>query len=73
MQRRGHVATDKERSKDTGIPQTILRSDQHAQDIWKETHDSAVKEYGEGGRAHRVAYASLKHQYQKKGDKWVKK
>lgn len=46
---------------------------QHAQDIWKEMHDSAVKEYGEDGRAHRVAYASLKHQYQKKGDKWVKK
>ncbi len=65
------MATVKERSKDTGIPQTILRSDQHAQDIWKETHDSAVKEYGEGGRAHRVAYASLKHQYEKKGDRWA--
>lgn len=67
------MASLKERSKDTGIPQTILRSDKHAQDIWKETHDHAVETYGEGGRAHRVAYASLKHQYEKKGDRWVRK
>src|SRR5512142_204071 len=57
----------------TEIPSTILRSDKHAQDIWKKTHDSAVKTYGEGGAAHRVAYAALKHEYEKKGDKWVKK
>jgi hypothetical protein len=30
--------------------------------------DSAVKTYGEGAAAHRVAYAALKHQYEKKGD-----
>ncbi len=58
---------------ETDIPQTILRSDKHAQEIWKKTHDSAVETYGEGGRAHRVAFASLKHQYEKKGDRWVKK
>jgi cation transport regulator ChaB len=57
----------------TEIPQTIQRSDKHAQEIWKKAHDSAVETYGEGGRAHRVAYAALKHQYEKKGDKWVKK
>lgn len=55
------------------IPRTILRSDKHAQEIWKKTHDSAVKTYGEGGRAHRVAYAALKHQYEKRGDRWVRK
>ncbi len=55
------------------IPATIMRSDRHAQDIWAETHDSAVETYGEGRRAHMVAYASLKHSYEKKGDKWVKK
>ncbi|HLH60535.1 MAG TPA: ChaB family protein [Ktedonobacteraceae bacterium] len=55
------------------IPQTILRSDEHAQRLWQEAHDSAVKTYGEGGRAHRVAYAALKHEYEKKGDKWVRK
>ena len=55
------------------IPSTIQRSDKHAQEIWQEAHDSAVETYGEGGRAHRVAYAALKHVYEKKGDKWVKK
>jgi cation transport regulator ChaB len=70
------MAEMKEKSKgkdDTEIPQTILRSDKHAQDIWQETHDSAVETYGEGGRAHRVAFAALKHQYMKKGNRWVKK
>src|ERR687887_1346464 len=57
----------------TGIPSTIQRSDKHAQEIWAKAHDSAVETYGEGGRAHRVAYAALKHEYEKKGDKWVKK
>jgi cation transport regulator ChaB len=57
------------------MPGTIARSDKHAQEIWKKTHDSAVKTYGEGRRAHMVAFASLKHQYQKaeSGDRWVKK
>ncbi len=55
------------------LPQTILRSDKHAQDIWVAAHDSAVKTYGEGGRAHRVAYAALKHMYEKRGNRWVKK
>src|SRR5438874_11461677 len=57
----------------TEMPSTIQRSDKHAQEIWTKTHDSAVETYGEGGRAHRVAYAALKHQYEKKGDKWVRK
>ncbi len=64
----------KDNGKDkTNIPQTILRSERHAQEIWKAAHDSAVGTYGEGGRAHRVAYAALKHEYEKKGDRWVKK
>jgi|SRR5579884_2718839 len=57
----------------TEVPKTIKRSDTHAQHIWKKTHDSAVKTYGEGARAHRVAYASLKHSYKKEGDHWVRK
>jgi cation transport regulator ChaB len=57
------------------MPSTLARSDRHAQEIWKKTHDSAVKTYGEGRRAHMVAFASLKHQYRKadSGDRWVKK
>ena len=61
------------KKKQTSIPSTILHSDKHAQRLWKKAHDSAVKTYGEGGRAHRVAYAALKHEYKKEGDKWVAK
>lgn len=57
----------------TEIPGTILRSEKHAQSLWKKAHNSAVRTYGEGGRAHRVAYAALKHEYEKKGDHWVSK
>lgn len=55
------------------MPSTIERSDKHAQEIWTKTHDSAVKTYGEGERAHRVAFAALKRSYQKQGDKWIRK
>lgn len=57
----------------TEIPSTIERSDKHAQHLWKKAHDSAVETYGEGGRAHRVAFAALKHEYEKRGDKWIRK
>jgi cation transport regulator ChaB len=55
------------------MPSTIARSDEKAQRTWKETHDSAVEQYGEGERAHRTAFASLKHTYEKEGDRWVPK
>jgi len=32
-----------------------------------------VSEYGEGERAHRTAFAALKHSFEKKGDHWVAK
>jgi len=55
------------------IPETIRRSPQHAQAIWSEAHDSAVKTYGEGERAHRTAFAALKHSFEKVGDHWEAK
>ena len=55
------------------LPSTLQRSDEHAQEIYAKTHDSAVETYGEGRRAHQTAFAALKHQYKKSGDKWVKK
>ena len=54
-------------------PKTVQRLDEHAQALWQAAHDSAVKTYGEGGRAHRVAFSALKHEYEKKGDRWVNK
>lgn len=55
------------------LPGTIQRSPQKAQDTFAKAHDSAVREYGEGQRAHRVAYAALKHAFEKRGDKWLPK
>jgi cation transport regulator ChaB len=58
---------------DEELPSTLQRSPKKAQDTWKATHDSAVEEYGEGERAHRTAFASLKHSFEKVGDHWEAK
>ena len=50
------------------MPSTLRRSPRKAQDTWAETHDSAVETYGEGEQAHRTAFASLKHSFEKVGD-----
>src|SRR4051812_15227596 len=50
------------------LPDTLRRSPKKAQETWIKTHDAAVKEYGEGERAHRTAFASLKHSFEKVGD-----
>ena len=55
------------------IPDTVKRSSAKAQRTWAKTHDSAVESYGEGERAHRTAFASLKHTHERKGDRWVAK
>ena len=55
------------------LPSTLERSDAHAQATWAKTHDSAVETYGEGERAHRTAFAALKHAYEKVGDHWEPK
>ncbi len=55
------------------LPGTLKRSPRKAQETWQKTHDSAVEEYGEGERAHRTAFASLKHSYQKVEDHWEAK
>ena len=55
------------------MPSTLERSPKKAQRTWTKTHDSAVEEYGEGERAHRTAFAALKHSYEKVGDHWEAK
>ncbi len=55
------------------IPSTLQRSPEHAQDIFAETLDSANETYGPGARAHRTAYAAVKHEYEKVGDHWEEK
>ncbi|HEX2765225.1 MAG TPA: ChaB family protein [Candidatus Limnocylindria bacterium] len=55
------------------LPDTLKRSPKKAQETWIKTHDRAVESYGEGERAHRTAFASLKHSYEKVGDHWEPK
>ncbi|AIV40069.1 ChaB family protein [Curtobacterium sp. MR_MD2014] len=55
------------------IPSTLQRSPEHAQDIFAETLESANETYGPGERAHRTAYAAVKHEYEKVGDHWEEK
>jgi cation transport regulator ChaB len=55
------------------LPDTLRRSPAKAQGTWAKTHDSAVESYGEGERAHRTAFAALKHSFEKVGDHWEEK
>ena len=55
------------------LPSTLKRSPPKAQRTWVKTHDAAVREYGEGERAHRTAYSSLKHSFGKKMGRWLPK
>ena len=55
------------------MPSTLKRSSKKAQNTWADTHDAAVETYGEGERAHRTAFASLKHSFEKVGDHWEAK
>ena len=55
------------------LPDTLKRSPAKAQRQYAKTHDSAAEQYGEGERAHRTAYASLKHNFEKVGDHWEAK
>jgi cation transport regulator ChaB len=55
------------------MPGTLKRSPKKAQDTYVKAHDSAVDEYGEGERAHRTAFAAVKHSFEKVGDHWEPK
>jgi cation transport regulator ChaB len=55
------------------MPSTLKRSPKKAQDTYVKAHDAAVEEYGEGERAHRTAFAAVKHSFEKVGDHWEAK
>ena len=44
-----------------------------AQETFAKAHDSALEQYGDEERAHRVAYAAVKHSFEKRGDHWEPK
>lgn len=60
-------------AKQSELPDTLKRSSAKAQRTFAKAHDAAVEQYGEGERAHRVAYAALKHSFEKVGDRWQPK
>ena len=55
------------------LPETLKRSPKKAQRTWIKAHDNAVETYGEGERAHRTAFAAVKHSFEKVGDHWEPK
>jgi cation transport regulator ChaB len=55
------------------LPDTIKRSSQKVQRTYAKTLDSAHEEYGSEERAHRTAWAAVKHIAEKRGDRWVLK
>ncbi len=55
------------------MPSTLKRSPKKAQETYAKTHDSAVEQYGEGERAHRTAFAAVKHTFERVGDHWEAK
>jgi cation transport regulator ChaB len=63
------MPTDKE-----DLPGTLKRSPKKAQETYAKTLDSAHETYeGDEARAHRTAYAALKHSFEKVGDHWEEK
>jgi cation transport regulator ChaB len=60
-------------AKKSELPSTLKKSPAKAQRTFAKAHDSAAQEYGEGERAHRVAYSALKHSFEKVGDHWEPK
>jgi cation transport regulator ChaB len=59
--------------KKSELPSTLIKSGKKAQRTFTKTYDSAMDEYGDEKRAHRVAFSALKHSYEKVGDHWEAK
>ena len=59
--------------KQSELPATLKRSPAKAQRTFAKVHDAAAEQYGEGERAHRTAFAAVKHSYEKVGDHWEPK
>ena len=65
--------TSSGKAKKSELPDTLKRSPAKAQRTFAKAHDAAVEQYGDGERAHRVAYSALKHSFEKVGDHWEPK
>jgi cation transport regulator ChaB len=57
-------------TKKEDLPSTIARSPKKVQRTYAETLDSAHEQYDSEERAHRTAFAAVKHIAEKRGDHW---
>ena len=55
------------------LPSTLKRSPKKAQETYVHTLESAEETHGDGEAAHRIAFGSLKHSFEKVGDHWEPK
>ncbi len=65
--------TKKGDAKASELPSTLRRSPAKAQRTFAKAHDSALGEYGDEKRANQVAWAAVKHSFEKVGDHWERK
>jgi cation transport regulator ChaB len=65
--------TKKGDAKQAELPSTLQRSPKKAQRTFAKAHDSAADEYGDERRANQVAWAAVKHSFEKVGDHWEPK
>lgn len=66
-------ATKSGRVREKELPRTIQRSDDLAKRTFAKVHDAAEEQYDDEERAHRTAFAALKHSHEKVGDHWEPK
>ena len=57
-------------TKDNDLPGTLKRSPAKVKRTYKKTLDSAEEQYDSEERAHRTAWAAVKHVAEKTGDHW---
>jgi cation transport regulator ChaB len=61
------------RAKKSELPSTLQKSPAKAQQTFAAAHDAAAEQYGDEGRAYRVAFSAVKHTFEKVGDHWEQK
>ncbi len=65
--------TKKGDAKQSELPSTLQRSPKKAQRTFAKAHDAAAEQYDDERRANQVAWAAVKHSFEKVGDHWEKK
>ena len=65
--------TESGKPKKSELPETLKESSAKAQRTFAKVYDSAMDQYDDEERAHRVAYDALKYSYEEVGDHWEAK